>query len=141
MNCSNWSIRLTDSETDNEGRVEICTDGIWMTIDATHWYYTWSYNESKVVCRQLGYYDQCKYVTCICYFMSTTGSVAITDIKWKTKNERISYIFSCNGNEQLLNNCSKFQHWYYYYYYDSLNYWYNSIRGGVECQMNTSTSK
>ena len=106
MNCSNWSIRLTDSETDNEGRVEICTDGIWMTIDATY-YYTWSYNEAKVVCRQLGYYDQCKYVTCICYFMSTTGSVAITDIKWKTKNERIGYAFSCNGNEQYLNNCSK----------------------------------
>ena len=104
MNCSNWSIRLTDSETDNEGRVEICTDGIWMTIDASR--FTWSYNESKVVCRQLGYYDQCMYITCICYFMSTTGSVAITDIKWKTKNERIGYTFSCNGNEQYLNNCS-----------------------------------
>ena len=140
MNCSNWSIRLTDNETDNEGRVEICTDGIWMTIDATHWYYTWSYNESKVVCRQLGYHDQCKYATCKCYFISTTGSVAITDIKWKTKNERAGHQFSCNGSEQLLNNCSIYQSWYYYYY-DSLNYWYNSNRGGVECQMNTSTSK
>ena len=136
MNCSNWSIRLTDSEADNEGRVEICTDGIWMTIDAT--YYTWSFNEAKVVCRQLGYYDQCKYVTCICYFMSTTGSVAITDIKWKTKNERTGYQFSCNGSEQYLNNCSKLKQSTYYQY---LNCWYNSNRGGVECQMNTSTSK
>ena len=133
MNCSNWSIRLNDSETDNEGRVEICTDGIWMTIDN----YTWSYNEAKVVCRQLGYYDQCKYVTCICYFMSTTGSVAITDIKWKTKNERIGYVFSCNGNEQFLSNCSVDRPWYYQY----LNYWYDNNRSGVDCQMNTSTSK
>ena len=69
--------------------------------------------------------------------MSTTGSVAITDIKWKTRNERISYIFSCNGNEQYLNNCSTNLPWYY----QRLNYWYNRNRGGVECQMNTSTSK
>ena len=133
MNCSNWSIRLTDSETDNEGRVEICTDGIWMTT-----YNTWSYNEAKVVCRQLGYYDQCKYVTCICYFMNTTGSVAITDIKWKTKNERIGYVFSCNGNEQYLKNCSRIQK---YTYYRRLNNWYNKNRRGVDCQKNTSTSK
>ena len=131
MNCSNWSIRLTDSETDNEGRVEICTDGIWMTIDTIL-----SYNEAKVVCRQLGYYDHCKYIIYICCFMSTTGSVAITDIKWKTKNERIGYSFSCNGNEQFLNNCSltPLQSLY-------ISYWYNNNRGGVECQMNTSTSK
>ena len=134
MDCSNWSIRLTDSETENEGTVEICTDGIWMTIDTA--YYTWSYNEAKVVCRQLGYYDQCKYVTCICYFMSTTGSVAITDIKWQTKNERIGHAFSCNGNEQLLNNCSIYQPWYH----QRLNYWYNFNRGGVDCEMKTSTS-
>ena len=91
------------------------------------------YNEAKVVCRQLGYYDQCKYVTCICYFMSTTGSVAITDIKWKTKNERNGYALFCNG---YLNNCSltPLQSL-------SISYWYNSNRGGVECQMNTSTSK
>ena len=137
MNCSNWSIRLTDSETDNEGRVEICTDGIWMTIATT--YYTWSFNEAKVVCKQLGHYDQCMYVTCICYFMSTTGSVAITDIKWKTKNERVGYAFSCNGNEQYLSNCSTNLHvpWYY----DAISFWYNNNRGGVECQMNISTSK
>ena len=137
MNCSNWSIRLTDNETDNEGRVEICTDGIWMTIDTTHWYHTWSYNESKVVCRQLGYYDQCKYVTCICYFMSTTGSVAITDIKWKTKNESVGYQYTCKGSEQYLKNCSMYLPWYY----QRLDYWYNSNRGGVECQINTLTSK
>ena len=52
-NCSNGTIRLTKGEEDNEGRVEICTDGIWMTIDARYW----NYNNAKVVCRQLGYHD------------------------------------------------------------------------------------
>uniref|UniRef100_A0A1X7SJW9 SRCR domain-containing protein n=1 Tax=Amphimedon queenslandica TaxID=400682 RepID=A0A1X7SJW9_AMPQE len=64
VNCSNGTIRLTDGGGDNEGRVEICTDGIWMTIDARYW----NYNNAKVVCRQLGYYD--------------TWSVAITDTNW-----------------------------------------------------------
>ena len=127
-------MRLTDSETDNEGRVEICTDGIWMTINTR---YTWSYDEAKVVCRQLGYYDQCKYVTCICSFICTTGSVAITDIKWKTKYERTGYQFACKGNEQYVNNCPMYRAWNYQYLDSS----YNKNRGGVECQMNTSTSK
>ena len=52
INCSNWAVRLID-----EGRVEICTDGIWMTVDTV--YSSWTYNEAKVVCRQLGYYDEC----------------------------------------------------------------------------------
>ena len=56
-NCSDGLIQLTNGGGDNDGRVEICTDGIWMTIDAKYW----NYNNAKVVCRQLGYYDTCKY--------------------------------------------------------------------------------
>ena len=67
--------------------------------------------------------------------MSTTGSVAITDIKWKTKNERVGYEFSCSGNKQHLNSCSR------QFYSEYINHWYNRHRGGIECQMNTSTSK
>ena len=61
ISCSNGSILMTSGGHDNEGRVEICTDGIWMTTEA----YYWSYNNAKVVCRQLGYYDTCKNIlTC-----------------------------------------------------------------------------
>ena len=45
-----------DGESDNEGKVEICIDGIWMTTEANYW----SYSHAKIVCRQLGYYDNCK---------------------------------------------------------------------------------
>ena len=57
-NCSNGSIRLTNGGGDNEGRVEICTDGNWMTTEANYW----NYSNSKVVCRQLGYHDTCKNI-------------------------------------------------------------------------------
>ena len=55
VNCTNWSVRLMDGESDNEGKVEICIDGIWMTTDANYWFYS----HAKIVCRQLGYYDKC----------------------------------------------------------------------------------
>ena len=45
-----------DGESDNEGKVEICIDGIWMTTGANYWFYS----HAKIVCRQLGYYDNCK---------------------------------------------------------------------------------
>ena len=61
VKCSNGSIRLTNGGQNNEGRVEICTDGIWMTTDTNYW----NYNNAKIVCRQLGYHDTCKNIpTC-----------------------------------------------------------------------------
>ncbi|XP_019851371.1 PREDICTED: scavenger receptor cysteine-rich domain superfamily protein-like isoform X2 [Amphimedon queenslandica] len=110
----NCSAGMTTLGGDNEGRVEICTDGIWTTIDARYW----NYNNAKVVCRQLGYYD--------------TWSVAITDTNWSGKNERVGYTYECNGTESNLENCSKSL--------PSINAdsWYYVIRGGIECQHNAS---
>ena len=52
---------MTNGGQDNEGRVEICTDGIWMTAESNYW----NYNNAKVACRQLGYHDTCKNIpTC-----------------------------------------------------------------------------
>ncbi|XP_019860896.1 PREDICTED: deleted in malignant brain tumors 1 protein-like, partial [Amphimedon queenslandica] len=115
VNCSNGTIHLTDGEGDNEGRVEICTDGIWMTIDARYW----NYNNAKVVCRQLGYYD--------------TWSVAITDTSWSGKNERVGYRYVCTGTENKLSKCSKNSPSLYY-----ANSWFNQKRGGVTCQYNVT---
>ena len=45
-----------DKGSDNEGKVEICIDGMWMTTLVSYW----SYNNAQVVCRQPGYNDTCK---------------------------------------------------------------------------------
>ena len=45
-----------DGESDNEGKVEICIDGIWMTTPVS----SWSYSNAQVLCKQLGYNDACK---------------------------------------------------------------------------------
>ena len=128
VNCSNGSIRLTNGGRDNEGRIEICTDNIWMTTDANYW----NYNNAKVVCSQLGFFDTCKNIlTCNiqCVYLCI-GSVAITDINWSGKNERVGYRYTCTGNENNLEKCSKQSPSIY------ASQWLNFKRGGVDCQRN-----
>ena len=49
-------MQLVDGNSASEGRVELCTDGIWTTIRDDNW----DYRDARVVCRQLGYDDQCE---------------------------------------------------------------------------------
>ena len=47
-------MRLRGGSTPNEGRVEICMNGIWGTV--CNYNSDWSSDDNaKVVCRQLGY--------------------------------------------------------------------------------------
>ena len=116
---------MTNGGRDNEGRVEICTDGNWMTTEANYW----NYNNAKVVCRQLGYHDTCKNILLVILNVFTcVGSVAITDINWSGKNKIVGYRYTCTGNKDNLENCSKQSPSVF------TNNWFNSKRGGVDCQ-------
>ena len=46
------TIRLADGTDSNEGRVEICSDGVWGTVYRDS---TWDSREGVVVCKQLGF--------------------------------------------------------------------------------------
>ena len=48
------NVRLMDGPSSREGRVEICNNGEWGTI-CDRYYYSWDYEDAKVVCRQLGF--------------------------------------------------------------------------------------
>ena len=54
--CTEGSVQLVDGDSSSEGRVELCSSGVWITIRETNW----DYIDARVVCRQLGYYDQCE---------------------------------------------------------------------------------
>ena len=57
---------MTNGGGDNEGRIEICTNGIWMTTETN----SWNYNNAKVVCTHLGYHDTCKNSpTCVIQYV------------------------------------------------------------------------
>lgn len=56
--CSSGQIRLVSGPSPNEGRLEVCMGGTWGTVVDDGFQTV----EAKVVCRQLGYADGCKYL-------------------------------------------------------------------------------
>ena len=56
--CNAGSIRLVDGNSTLEGRVEVCTQGLWGAITTS----SWDSNDAKVVCRQLGLPWECEFI-------------------------------------------------------------------------------
>ena len=51
VNCTTGDIRLVGGVLESEGRLEVCINQVWGTVCR----YGWSYVDSSVACRQLGY--------------------------------------------------------------------------------------
>ena len=49
--CTEGEVRLVVGETDREGDVQICHQGVWGYVCG----YYWDYQEAKVLCQQLNY--------------------------------------------------------------------------------------
>lgn len=49
--CTEGNVKLVDGDNMNEGRVEVCKDGIWGTICDQN--AEWGTAEARVICRQL----------------------------------------------------------------------------------------
>lgn len=48
--CTTGTIRLAGGQSTNEGRVELCVDGVWGSVCDDYW----GSDDAKVVCRMLG---------------------------------------------------------------------------------------
>ena len=55
--CQSGDVRLMDGSTELEGRVEICTGGVWATVCGDNW----AQVDATVVCRQLGHSALCEF--------------------------------------------------------------------------------
>ena len=49
--CPEGAVRLIDGDIEQEGRVEVCFNGIWGSICS----YGWGTSDAYVACKQLGY--------------------------------------------------------------------------------------
>ena len=59
-NCTHGEIRLVNGSIESEGRVEVCSDGTWGTVQAQYW----TTATAKIACGQLGYSRKCKQPLC-----------------------------------------------------------------------------
>uniref|UniRef100_A0A1X7VUU2 SRCR domain-containing protein n=1 Tax=Amphimedon queenslandica TaxID=400682 RepID=A0A1X7VUU2_AMPQE len=85
--CIDGSIRLVGGTNSKEGRVEVCSGGVWGTVCDDFWDNT----DASVVCKQLGYYSGTAFGSA--YFGQGTGSIVMDNVH-------------CNGTESHLKNCT-----------------------------------
>ena len=57
--CEEGAVRLADGIIDQEGRVEVCHDGVWGTICDEEW----DRADAHIICQQLGYAQTSKFTT------------------------------------------------------------------------------
>ena len=55
-NCTDFDVRLVDGDSPNEGKVQICVNGVWgllcsRSVDS---------NDARVICSQVGYTTESK---------------------------------------------------------------------------------
>ena len=84
--CPEGAVRLIDGDIEQEGRMEVCSNGIWGSICS----YGWGTSDAYVACKQLGYNPGIgvlelfvlKSKTCILIDFSS-GTTGLTVWQWR----------------------------------------------------------
>ena len=56
VSCNSNEVHLVNGSGPDDGRVEVCIQGEWSTVNDRNW----DRNDAQVVCRELGYQTGCK---------------------------------------------------------------------------------
>ena len=65
--CMDGEVRLVEGESEREGRVEICYNGVWGAVCANN---GWDEIATSIVCNQLGYNQSSELINSCCNAVS-----------------------------------------------------------------------
>ena len=110
MRCNTGEVRLRGGTREDEGRVELCMNGVWGTVCDN----SWNDTEASVVCRQLGFSRFRKFLLSL-YSISSLNNIvffpsdflALGDAYYGEGSGPV-YIdtIDCRGNESNLTDCT-----------------------------------
>ncbi|XP_019857973.1 PREDICTED: deleted in malignant brain tumors 1 protein-like [Amphimedon queenslandica] len=98
--CSQGSLRLVNSISYHEGRLEICYANSWGTVCDDGWYNA----NAQVACRQLGYPITGAYYRDQAFFGQGTGSIVLDDVN--CDGDETSLYQQCSHRSPLSHNCT-----------------------------------
>ena len=113
QSCSHGTLQLVGGQSSNEGRVEICINGVWGTVCHS----SWSSNDAQVVCRQLGFSgsgtsfatSKCSFPpinSIILNFLGATALYGYQHTFGRGTGPVFLYSVGCSGTESSLLSCS-----------------------------------
>ena len=114
--CPGQTVRLVNGSDENEGRVEVCRNGVWGTVYGG---YGWDSRGGRVVCRQLGFQNPGSVITffiSVCELWLTTYDAAVFIYADNTFGAGSGPVLiediSCIGTEASLFQCSIYNYNY-----------------------------
>ena len=78
-------VRLMNGTMANEGRVEICMQGVWGSICRNNW----NNAESAIVCEQLGFQSESKYLK---LFLKTDEDLILGPWFWRERENNANVV-------------------------------------------------
>ena len=93
------TVRLVEGTGNNTGFVELNLLGRWVPICG----YSWDILDASVACRELGY-------------LTAVSATLKGHSYYYRFNTRLTYTFSCTGDESTLKQCSTNERYCNYYY-------------------------